>query len=183
MTFNNEGDISTDTYHNNENNEGDSNNNENINKTYKEDGNIKSNLKRKNNSHAQERLNLLKQIVNKKPSPQIELDETDLFFSSMAKIVKKLPRYEQAQIRMQIGALVGNAELRHISVDSPLISVSPRSGTSGSDYSETAIPSPVPTISINDQEQIAIPSPVPTISINDQGQIVLIPQDFNKYVQ
>lgn len=181
MTFNNEGDISTDTYHNNENNEGDSNNNENINKTYKEDGNIKSNLKRKNNSHAQERLNLLKQIVNKKPSPQIELDETDLFFSSMAKIVKKLPRYEQAQIRMQIGALVGNAELRHISVDSPLISV--RSGTSGSDYSETAIPSPVPTISINDQEQIAIPSPVPTISINDQGQIVLIPQDFNKYVQ
>lgn len=126
MTFNNEVDISTDICNNNDNNKEDIKNDEDINKMLKENGNMKSNLKRKNNSHAQERLNLLKQIANRKPSPQIELDETDLIFSSMAKIFKKLPRYEQVQLRMQIGSLIGNAELRHISIDSPQINLPPQ---------------------------------------------------------
>lgn len=134
MTFSKEEDIGTDTYYNNDNSKGNSNNVEDIIKKFKEDGNIKSKMKRKN----KERLNLLKQIVNRKPSPQNELDETDLFFSSMAKIVKKLPRYEQAQLRMQIGSLVGNAELRYISIDSAPIN-SPMPSTSGSKYSERSI--------------------------------------------
>jgi hypothetical protein len=41
-----------------------------------------------------------------------------IFFMSMAKIVKKLPRYEQAQLRMEISMLVGNAELQHFSTQS-----------------------------------------------------------------
>ncbi|XP_041972447.1 uncharacterized protein LOC121728349 [Aricia agestis] len=51
-------------------------------------------------------------------STQDEIDENDLFFGSMAKIVKKLPPYEQVQLRLQIGSLVGNAQLRQISNDS-----------------------------------------------------------------
>ncbi|XP_063832100.1 uncharacterized protein LOC135081298 [Ostrinia nubilalis] len=53
-----------------------------------------------------------------------EPDENDLFFSSMAKIVKKLSRYEQAQLRMQIGTLVGNAELRCIENESTMPQIS-----------------------------------------------------------
>jgi len=61
-------------------------------------------------THSEERLKLLKQIAERNSTPaQNELDETDLFFNSMAKIVKKLPRYEQVQLRMQISSLVGNA--------------------------------------------------------------------------
>ncbi|XP_030031640.1 uncharacterized protein LOC115448369 [Manduca sexta] len=102
----------------------------------KKEMNTKSHKKRKNNAHAEERLNLVRQIVNRNSTPT-ELDETELFFSSIAKIVKKLPRYEQVQLRMQIGSLVGNAELRHISNDSPQSSTfsaqPPRSSTSNSD--------------------------------------------------
>lgn len=112
---NDEGDNSGD-----HNSKGDSYNDEDI-QNYinsKIDSNIKRDKKRKNISHDQECLSLLKQIAQRKPFTQNKSDETDLFFSSMAKIVKRLPRYEQAQLRMQIGSLVGNAELRHISKDS-----------------------------------------------------------------
>ncbi|KAJ2945961.1 hypothetical protein O0L34_g4879 [Tuta absoluta] len=51
----------------------------------------------------------------KRPKPEDELDENDHFFCSMAKIVKKLPRHDQAHLRMQIGSLIGNAELRYLS--------------------------------------------------------------------
>jgi len=67
-------------------------------------------------THSEERLQLLKQIVERNITPtQNELDETDLIFNSMAKIVKKLPRYEQVQLRMQL--IIGNAELKRISSD------------------------------------------------------------------
>ncbi|XP_073952108.1 uncharacterized protein [Choristoneura fumiferana] len=79
-------------------------------------GNATSKNMRHNAHDVQERLNLHTQIDQ---NPTDGLDETDLFFSSMAKIVKKLSRYEQAKLRMQIGSLVGNAELRHISNNSP----------------------------------------------------------------
>jgi hypothetical protein len=59
-------------------------------------------------------LQLLKQIAQRHvTSTQDQFDETDHFFMSMAKIVKTLPRYEQAQLRMEISMLVGNAELQH----------------------------------------------------------------------
>lgn len=70
-------------------------------------------------THSEERLQLLKQIAARNSTPaQNEFDETDLFFNSMEKIVKKLPRYEQVQLRMQISSLVGNAELKSILGDS-----------------------------------------------------------------
>ncbi|CAG9772204.1 unnamed protein product [Ceutorhynchus assimilis] len=43
-----------------------------------------------------------------------EQDETDLFFASMAKSVKKLPEKERVYVRLEIGSIVGNAELRHL---------------------------------------------------------------------
>ena len=62
-----------------------------------------------------ERLQLLKKIAERQPTPAVaEKDETELFFCSMAKIVKKLPPYDQAQLRMHIGTLVGNAELKYL---------------------------------------------------------------------
>ena len=72
--------------------------------------------KRKRSSQSEERLQLLKQIAQRnETSIRNQLDETDHFFMSMAKIVKKLPRYEQAQLRMKISTLVGNAELQYLS--------------------------------------------------------------------
>lgn len=46
------------------------------------------------------------------PSQQLH-DETDLFFGSMAQCVKKLPPSERAKLRMQIGAMVGAAEIEY----------------------------------------------------------------------
>ncbi|CAH2102445.1 unnamed protein product [Euphydryas editha] len=83
------------------------------NNDHKKDNRAKSD-KRKHNALSQECPNLLKQIANWN-STQNGLDENDLFFGSMAEIVKKLPPYEQVQLRMQIGLLVNNAELRNIS--------------------------------------------------------------------
>lgn len=71
------------------------NNNEDINK--KIDGrkdNIMRDKKKIKLTHSEERLQLLKQIAERNLTPaQNELDETDLFFNPMAKIIKKLPRY------------------------------------------------------------------------------------------
>ncbi|GFS83793.1 uncharacterized protein NPIL_693431 [Nephila pilipes] len=67
--------------------------------------------------HSEERLQEVKEIVQQK-APQNELDEVDLYFNCMAKIVKKLPLYEQVQLRMQISTLIGNAELRTLSNES-----------------------------------------------------------------
>ncbi|CAH1106828.1 unnamed protein product [Psylliodes chrysocephalus] len=58
---------------------------------------------------SEERLKLLKKIAEKHNNE--EQDETDLFFVSMAKIVKKLPEREQVYLRLQIGTMVGNAQL------------------------------------------------------------------------
>ncbi|XP_047023041.1 uncharacterized protein LOC124632303 [Helicoverpa zea] len=86
---------------------------------HKENKAKSSDKKRKHiHTHSQERLNLLKKIVDRNYT-QSGLDENDLFFGSMAKIVKRLPPYEQVQLRLQIGSLVGNAELRQISIKSP----------------------------------------------------------------
>ncbi|XP_053621174.1 uncharacterized protein LOC128681372 [Plodia interpunctella] len=51
-----------------------------------------------------------------------EMDETDLYFYSMSRIIKKLPKHEQVHLRMQIGALVGEAELRCLPIESSAIS-------------------------------------------------------------
>lgn len=37
-----------------------------------------------------------------------------IFFASMAKIAKKLPRRDQVMLRMQIATMVGNAELKQM---------------------------------------------------------------------
>ncbi|VVC96973.1 unnamed protein product [Leptidea sinapis] len=124
-SFNNESDSNSDTCEKNEE----------IIKEFKRDFNsVWSNQKRRKYSQNQERFNVLKHLIaNRKPSTQNDvLNETDLFFSSMAKIVKKLPRYEQAQLRMQIGELVGNAELRY-SHRFNFNCASPRPSTSSSD--------------------------------------------------
>ena len=72
------------------------------------------NERKKKTLQADERLNLLKVTKRNDNRSDKELDETDLFFSSMAKIVKKLPLHEQINLRMDISSLVGNAELRSI---------------------------------------------------------------------
>lgn len=69
-------------------------------------------------THSEERLQILKKIAER-TVPQQDADENDLFFASMAKIVKKLPELTQAKLRMQIGTLVGNAELQHLSMSNP----------------------------------------------------------------
>jgi len=103
-------------------------------------------------THSEERLQLLKQIAERNSIPaQNELDETDLFFNSMAKIVKKLPRYEQVQLRMQISSLVGNAELKSILSDSRQTGSSTRPSLTMS--SET-VPSPATSGTSNYQGQI-----------------------------
>ncbi|KAF6209807.1 hypothetical protein GE061_015558 [Apolygus lucorum] len=70
--------------------------------------------KQRKTSLSEERMQILKQIAAKNSSPN-EMDENDLFFSSMAKSVKKLPPPEQARIRMEVGQLVGSAEVAHFS--------------------------------------------------------------------
>lgn len=70
-------------------------------------------------NHSEERLQQLKEKDERNSTSESnELDETDLFFNSVVKIIKKLPRYEQVQLRMRISILVGNAELKHILDDS-----------------------------------------------------------------
>lgn len=65
---------------------------------------------------ADERFKILKQIAERQDKKNMEKqDENDLFFGSMAKITKKLPKIVQARLRMQIGNLVGNAEIEHLS--------------------------------------------------------------------
>lgn len=71
--------------------------------------------KRKLSSNSEQRLNLLKQIAEKPPRPlSEEKDETELFFEAMAKIVKKLPHSDRIHLRLQIGTLIGNAELKNL---------------------------------------------------------------------
>lgn len=73
-----------------------------------------SNSKSKNSD---ERMKLLREIAERKQEPVIqpEQDVNDLFFASMAKMVKKLPEMQQSRIRMQIGNIVGNAEIEFLS--------------------------------------------------------------------
>jgi hypothetical protein len=73
---------------------------------------LRSAKKRKLSSTAEARLQLLQvQDIARRsqhvPEPQ---DETDLYFASMAKLVKKLPLQEQVRLRLEIGNLIGNAE-------------------------------------------------------------------------
>lgn len=94
-------------------------------------------------THSEERLLILKQIAERNSTPaQNELDETDHFFSSMAKIVKKLPRYDQVQLRMQISSLVGNAELKSILGDSRRMDSSTRPSSTLSFIHSETVPSP-----------------------------------------
>ncbi|KAL4112856.1 hypothetical protein QTP88_016576 [Uroleucon formosanum] len=105
-------------------------------------------------THSEERLQILKQIAERNSTPANELDEIDLFFNSMAKIVKKLPRYEQVQLRMQISSLVGNAELKSILGDSrQTFSSTEPSSTMSFIHSET-VPSPATSETSNYQGQI-----------------------------
>lgn len=154
----------------------------------KNDDKAKSDKKRKHNSNGQERLNLLKQIANRNRT-QSELDENDLFFGSMAKIVKRLPPYEQVQLRLQIGSLVGNAELRQISNNSPQ-DRSPRPSTNHSDYYTNFVPSPMSTNTTQSSTSgslIVAPSPQDNslitedeqpvtrlITMDEQGQVYLV---------
>lgn len=130
-------------------------------------------------THSEERLQLLKQIAERNSTPaQNELDETDLFFNSIAKIVKKLPRYEQVQLRMQISSLVGNAELKSILGDSRQIDSSTRPSSTMSFIHSDTVPSPATSGTSNYQGQIydelsqgdgkGVPESVLSLTENDQ---------------
>lgn len=105
-------------------------------------------------THSEERLQLLKQIAERNSTPANELDEIDLFFNSMAKIVKKLPRYEQVQLRMQISSLVGNAELKSILGDSRQTNSSTGPSSTISFINPETVPSPATSGTSNYQGQI-----------------------------
>ncbi|GFT41503.1 uncharacterized protein TNCV_3942631 [Trichonephila clavipes] len=82
--------------------------------------------KKKKLTHSEERFKLLKQIAERKVAPQNEPDEADLFFGSMAKIYRRFPRKEQAELRTQITNLISNAELRMIQSDASPACSTPR---------------------------------------------------------
>jgi hypothetical protein len=79
-------------------------------------------------STAEGRLQLLQDIARRSQRVPESQDETDLYFASMAKIVKKLPLQEQVMLRLEIGNLIGNAELAFYSQNNYL--PSPGSSTS-----------------------------------------------------
>jgi hypothetical protein len=90
---------------------------------------LRSAKKRKLSSTAEARLQLLQDIARRSqrvPEPQ---DETDLYFASMAKLVKKLPLQEQVRLRLEIGNLIGNAELAFYSQNNYLPSPGPSTST------------------------------------------------------
>ncbi|GFT15997.1 uncharacterized protein TNCV_3315561 [Trichonephila clavipes] len=82
--------------------------------------------KKKKLTHSEERFKLLKQIAERKVAPQNEQDEADLFFGSMAKIYKRFPRKEQAELRIQITNLISNAELKMKKSDASPVCSTPR---------------------------------------------------------
>lgn len=112
--------------------------------------NISPPKKIKKCSHSNERLQLLKKISEHDPViiPPIhdQWDENDHVFMSMSKIVKKFPSYKQAQIRLQISQLIGNAELEGLQCE-PYISYNTASISASSSLSSTPTPS---TSAIND---------------------------------
>lgn len=105
-------------------------------------------------THSEEQLQLLKQIAERNSTPANELDEIDLFFNSMAKIVKKLPRYEQVQLRMQISSLVGNVELKSILGDLRQTDSSTGPSSTISFIHPETVPSPATSGTSNYQGQI-----------------------------
>lgn len=82
----------------------------------------------KHAENSEERLKLLKKIAERRNNE--EQDGTDLFFASMAQMVKKLPETEQIHLRLQIGTMVGNAQLRYLQQKDHSRSTSACSGTS-----------------------------------------------------
>ncbi|GBP51857.1 hypothetical protein EVAR_88562_1 [Eumeta japonica] len=136
------------------------------NNNHKKYNKAKSNKKWKHNAHGQECLNLLTQIANRNYT-QSGLDENDFFFGLMTKIEKKLPPYEQVQLRLQIRSLVGNAELRQISNNSPQDSaLSPRPSTSNNKYYANLVPSPMSTTTTTSSTSVSLivaPSPQDTL--------------------
>lgn len=128
-------------------------------------------------------MQLLKEIVQRKATPsQNELDETDLFFNSMAKIVKKLPRYEQVHLRMQISSLVGNAELRNISNESRQTNDSSRPSSSSSTIFPETMVSPATNETLNYQGEMYESSTRPSTSCTDVSEIVLPPAAIQKCI-
>ncbi|KAK9738865.1 hypothetical protein QE152_g9458 [Popillia japonica] len=68
--------------------------------------------KRKSSSTSEaHRLQLLQDIARRSHHVSEPQDQTDLFFASIAKIVKKLPPQEQIRLRLEVGTLIWNAEL------------------------------------------------------------------------
>lgn len=63
-------------------------------------------------NHADERLNLLKELVQHKVTGNNEDLAVDLFYQSIAKTVKGLPLKEQMLLQIEVSKLVGNAVLR-----------------------------------------------------------------------
>ncbi|CAH1957195.1 unnamed protein product [Acanthoscelides obtectus] len=83
---------------------------------------------------AEERLAILKELAEnlRENSTDIkDANENDLFFAAMSKIVQKLPRSVQAQLRMDVANLIGNAEIKALS--------STENSTSGIKYDDNFV--------------------------------------------
>ncbi|CAH1367886.1 unnamed protein product [Tenebrio molitor] len=93
------------------------------------------------------------QIVMKQNAPlrksktlkkQGDLDDSDMFYLSMSKVAKTLPKIAQASVRMEVCKLVSEAQIRHFQYRSQFASSTPH--TTHSSTSSSSFPfSPSPT--------------------------------------
>ncbi|KAF5270515.1 hypothetical protein FQA39_LY08393 [Lamprigera yunnana] len=111
--------------------------NSNYNSGSKKEQHLQLSKKWKALSKSNERLKLLQQIVDQQRQTLPE-DETDLFFASMAKIVKKLPECERVRLRMEINVLIGNTELKCLTQKTDTCSTSAARTTSSSSSSSSS---------------------------------------------
>lgn len=134
---------------------------------------------RRNQNPAQEMVQIMKEnaAMRKKryqEQPKMDLDETDMFYLSMAKTVKRLPPIEQANIRMQFCELVSKAEIRTLqgsggscsvsSVGSPPMAFSPCMSPHNSQTPMPASHSFIPPPFMSPSEQPASEPTFPQVS-------------------
>lgn len=111
----------------------------------------KSKFQSVRSKNSEERLKLLRDIAEKKQKPDKELDENDLFFNSMSKIIKKLPQKKQAILRLQIANIVGEAEIEFLSGTADFRPTSSESFATSCDYQYSlGAPSPSTEVIISD---------------------------------
>ncbi|KAL1509994.1 hypothetical protein ABEB36_004654 [Hypothenemus hampei] len=82
------------------------------------------------------------------------LDETDMFYLSMSKTVKRLPQIEQAKIRMKLCQLIYEAEIKEIEHQLIDIETYPQVYSTSQSLIQTPLPSPLCSTTIGSTPSI-----------------------------